>query len=115
VSTVGMNLALQIGLGIVIGVLGCWFVATFFTAAVVSALPHQTVDVRNMLRESGPISLSPRQISVPVSQPVVVARELTEVDRQSVTVLTRPEYRCVRDRTQVPVSISCVNVGKDAR
>jgi hypothetical protein len=115
-----MKLALQIGLGIVIGSFGCWLVAIFFTAAFVAslpAIPHQTVDMSHMFSPSRSVVLTGPSAGGPPAgmgmslEPmhVVVARELQEVNGDRVTVLTRPEYHCVRDRTQVPVAITCVN------
>jgi hypothetical protein len=110
-----MKLALQIGLGIVIGSFGCWLVALFFTAAFVAslpAIPHQTVDMSHVFSAPHPVLPTAPPAGMALSlEPmhVVVARELQEVNGDRVTVLTRPEYHCVRDRTQVPVAITCVN------
>jgi hypothetical protein len=103
-----MKLAIQIGLGIVLGVAGCWLAGIFFTAAVVAALPPVKIPAsRPFITSVAPPSNRPL-MKTPAA-PVVVSRELTEVNGDRVTVLTRPEYRCTRDRTQIPVAITCVN------
>lgn len=98
-----VKLALQIGLGIVIGIFGCWMMGIFFTAAVISALPAPKV---NML-PTRPIvhqlpSVAPRPI-VPAANVRIVANELREANGERSTVLTRPEYTCIRDKSQKPL------------
>jgi hypothetical protein len=105
-----MKLALQIGIGIIIGVFGCWIVAIFFTAAVVAALPHRTVDLSHMISESRPIHLpTPSLAQAPAPRPVVIARSLVEATGEPSNMLVRPEYQCIRDRSQHPVAITCTH------
>ena len=104
-----MKLALQIGLGIVIGIVGCWLVGIFFTAAVVSALSQTTHNIALPKLHLQPAPVQAYQPPVPTIRPRIIAMELVEATGERSSVLTRPEYTCIRDRSKQPPTLSCVN------